>query len=97
MLADINLVGSAYILNLKLYNSNYPFTLCEDTTTRSLLFNMCGSLRDLVPFAPFKNVKNTHAGVLKRNTPPWVFFTFFKCTNSTKSRKATHINISLRI
>ena len=34
----------------------------------------------------FKNLKNTHAGVLllvklqasKSNTPPWVFFTFFK-------------------
>ena len=37
----------------------------------------------------FKNVKNTHGGVLllvacnftKSNTPPWVFFTFLKlCT-----------------
>ena len=32
----------------------------------------------------FKNVKNTHGGVLllvkssKSKTPPWVFFTFFK-------------------
>ena len=33
----------------------------------------------------FKNLKNTHGGVLllacnftKSNTPPWVFFTFFK-------------------
>ena len=40
---------------------------------------------DLVPFIQFKNVKNTHGGVLllvklqaKSNTPSWVFFTFFK-------------------
>ena len=29
----------------------------------------------------FKNVKNTHGGALllvKSNTPPWVFYTFFK-------------------
>ena len=25
-----------------------------------------------------KNVKNTHGGVLKTNTPPWVFSTIFK-------------------
>ena len=45
-----------------------------------------------------KNVKNTHGGVLlleklqaKGSTPPWVFFTFFNCTNSTKSFKASQI------
>ena len=51
-------------------------------------------------------MKNTHEGVLllvvklqtkacnftKSNTPPWVLFTFFKCTNATKSRKAPHVN-----
>ena len=49
------------------------------------------ALRDLVPFAQFKNVKNTHGGVLllvwfqalacnftKSNTPSWVFFKFLK-------------------
>ena len=58
----------------------------------SVMNNMmpiCGALRDLVPFVQLKNVKNTHRGVLllvacnftKSNTPPWVFFTFFKlCT-----------------
>ena len=25
-----------------------------------------------------KKVKDTHGGVLKSNTPPWVFLTFFK-------------------
>ena len=42
---------------------------------------MRGVLRDLVLFEQFNNVKNTHAGVLllgKSDTPPWVFFTFFK-------------------
>ena len=41
----------------------------------------CYALRDLVPFVPYKNVKSTHRGVLllvKSNTPPWVFFTFFE-------------------
>ena len=50
-----------------------------------------------------KNVKNTHGGMLllvklqaeacnvtKSNTPPWVFFTFFYCTNDTKSRNESH-------
>ena len=49
-----------------------------------------------------KNVKNTHGGVLllvklqalvcsftKSSTPPWVFFTFFNCTNDTKSHNAS--------
>ena len=40
-------------------------------------------VHDLVPFVQFKNVKNTHGGVLllvklpKSNTPPCVFFRFF--------------------
>ena len=43
---------------------------------------ICGALRNLVPFVQFKKVKNTHRGaeacnITKRNTPPWVFFTFF--------------------
>ena len=46
----------------------------------------------------FKNVKNTHGGMLllvklqaeawnctKSNTPPWVFSRFLKCTNSSKT------------
>ena len=28
--------------------------------------------------------------VTKSNTPPWVFFTFFYCTNDTKSRNESH-------
>ena len=51
-----------------------------------VLLQKCGALRDLIPFVQFKNVKNAHGGVLilvacnftKINTPPWVFFTFFK-------------------
>ena len=53
--------------------------------------------RDLVPFAQFKNVENTHGGVLllvklqasacnctKINTPPRVFPCFLNCANDTK-------------
>ena len=41
----------------------------------------------------FKNVKNTYGGVLpcnfsKCNSPPWVFLTFLKLYNGTKSREA---------
>ena len=52
---------------------------------------ICGALRDLYHLCNFKNVKNTHKGVLilvklqaeafnltNINTPPWVFSTFFK-------------------
>ena len=27
----------------------------------------------------------------KSDSSPWVLFTFFKCTNGNKSRKASHI------
>ena len=62
--------------------------------------NLCGVLRDLVPFVLFKNVKNNHGGVLlllklqasKSNTPPWVFFTFLNFTCGTKSQNASHIS-----
>ena len=46
---------------------------------------ICHALGDLVLTVQFKNVKNIQGGVLllackftKRNTPPWMFFTFFK-------------------
>ena len=43
----------------------------------------------------FKNVKKPDGGVLllvtKSNTPPWVSFTFFNCTNGTKLRNASNI------
>ena len=51
-----------------------------------------------------KKLKDTHGGVLllvkfqpkvcnftKCNTPPWVFFTFFKLKIDTKSHKASHM------
>ena len=45
----------------------------------------CDTLRDLVPFAQFKNRENTHGGVrllasnfTKSITLPWVLFRFFK-------------------
>ena len=55
----------------------------------------------------FKNVKNTHEGVLllvklqakacnftKSNTPSWVFFTFLNYTNGTKSRNTSYLEPS---
>ena len=49
-----------------------------------------------------KNVKKSHGGVLllacnftKSNTPPWVFSRFLNCTNSTKSRNASQIVVTL--
>ena len=54
-------------------------------------FRICDALSGLVDLYNLKNVKNTHGGLLilvklrasacnftKINTPPWVFFTFFK-------------------
>ena len=42
-------------------------------------FFICDALRDLVPFLQFKNVKNTHGGVLLLVKCYFlVFFTLFK-------------------
>ena len=44
--------------------------------------NICDALRDLVPFVLFKKRGNDQWRSVtfstKSNTPPWVFFTFFK-------------------
>ena len=47
------------------------------------------TLRHLIPFAQFKNVKNTHGAVLTLLHE--CFSRFLNCKNGTKSRKATHI------
>ena len=46
-----------------------------------------------------RNVKNTHAGVLllvnlqKSNTPPWMFFTFFKlCKGYQIIKRISHLD-----
>ena len=72
--------------------SQYPMLPLPKNNKRSFLIKICDALRDLVIF---KNMKNTHGGVLllvnlrasacnftKRNAPPWVFFTFFKLYKS---------------
>ena len=46
-------------------------------------------------FYNLKNVKNTHGGVrllnfTKSNTPPWVFFTFFKLYKWYQKRETSH-------
>ena len=51
------------------------------------LFHICGALRGLVPFVQFKKRKkhpwmsvnfSLACNFTKINTPPWMFFTFFK-------------------
>ena len=51
-------------------------------------------------FYSLKTWKKKHSGVklqaqawncAKSNSSPWVFFTFFNCTNGTKSRNTTHL------
>ena len=62
------------------------------------------ALRDLVPFVQFEKRENTHGAALrlaklqssacnstKSNTPPWVFFIFFKLYKWYQSCKASHI------
>ena len=57
-------------------------------------------------FYNFKNVRNTHGGVLltlaasicnfiKSNIPQWVFSRFLNCTNGTKLRKASQCQLNL--
>ena len=53
----------------------------------------CDALRDLVPFAQFKNVKNTHGGVLltllKVTLLHECFSWFLNYTNGSKLRKTS--------
>ena len=71
------------------------FTLLQD----GCLWNICVVLRNLVPCVHVKKREKQPWGVLllvtlqlyKNNSPPWMFFTFLNCTNSTKLRKAPHI------
>ena len=64
-------------------------------------------LLDLIPFVQFKNLKNTHGGVLllvklqtsacnftKSNAPPRVFSRFLNCTNGIKSRNTSHMHFN---
>ena len=62
--------------NLISWNSSFSELLV-------LFRKICDALRDLITFVQFKNVKNTHGGVLllvnaKINTPLWVFSEFLK-------------------
>ena len=64
---------------------------------------MCDVLRDLVPFVQYKKHEKTHGRVLLlvklqaggvlllSNTPPWVFFAFFKLYKGTESLNAKKI------
>ena len=68
---------------------------CLYQSSSGLLQN--NALRDFVPFAQFKNMKNTYGGVLLLVTLLNVtllygcFSRFLNCTNATKSRKVSPI------
>ena len=67
---------------------------------KSIIFNVFDLyvLPDLVPFVQFKKrEKHPWKSVTKGNTPSWLFFTFLNCTNSTKSRNASHMIPSKRL
>ena len=60
----------------------------------------CDALRDLLPLVQFKKREKTPIEecsaciFTKSNSPPWVFFhVFFNCTNGTKSRKTSQIDL----
>ena len=68
--------------------------------------NTCDALPDLVPFAQFKKCENTNCGVFllvkseacnftKSNTPPWVFFAFFKIIQMVPNRANHHEQLKL--
>ena len=65
------------------------------------------ALRNLLPSIQFKKRKKTHGGVLllvklqvlacnftKKNTPPWVFFMFFKLYKWYEVEQRTTYNLS---
>ena len=68
----------------KTFNTcDLPKNFIEAATKESLRIyqrkpkhRICGALRDLVSFVQFK--KREACNFTKSNTPPWVFFTFFK-------------------
>ena len=69
-------------------NSSFSSSKCQTFICKYI----CDSLRDLLPFKQFKKRENTRGGVLlkvcnfiKNNTPPWVFFIFFKIVQILKN------------
>ena len=63
--------------------------------------DICDELRDLVTFVQFKNVKNTHGGVLllvlKAALLHGWFLRSLIFTNGTRSRKTSHICAKIAI
>ena len=63
--------------------------------------NIFHALRDSVQFVQFKTCekhpwRTVTFSLTKSNTPSSVFFTFKNCTNGTKSRKASDINVVIQ-
>ena len=62
--------------------------------------DICDELRDLVAFVQFKNVKNTHGGVLLLVLLVLLHGWFLRsliCTNGTRSRKTSYICAKIAI
>ena len=60
------------------YSIKQPLLYKDQESQKTL---MCGALRDLVPFVQFKKREKhpwSSVNFSKINTPPWLFFTFFK-------------------
>ena len=84
-----------------------------ENTYRGVLLqiSICDALGNLVPFAQFRKRENTHGEVLclvklqteacsftKRDTSPWVFFTFFKLNKWYQfAQSSTYINQSIAL
>ena len=80
-------LSRGFCQSLKLISTDIPYTASQKYKLSNILSfsfaasNVCGALRDLGLGAQFKKrEKHPWRSVTfsKSNTPPWVFFTFFK-------------------
>ena len=90
-IVDVRL-GSKYASAINFYYKPFSLHVSQLNVTHLNVkaWNIWDALHDFVPFAQFKKRENSHEGVLllklqnkacnftKNNSPPWVFFTFFK-------------------
>ena len=93
LVKQLFLAKSIWVIAIQYFSEKVPPKMF-DKMRCAIWYHLCN----------LKNVENTYGGVLhlikwqaeasnfnKSNTPPWVFFTFFKCTNGTKLRNASHM------
>ena len=63
-------------------------TVCKYISICTFEGNIRDALRDFVPFVQFKNLKNSHGGVLLSVN---LTLTYLNCTDGTKLRNASYI------